>query len=82
MYAIRSYYEAMMVFDAIKESDFEEKHKDFKIESDIKIMVPVDYSEYSKKAVDFAFDWVCLLKGEITLFNSYFSPISSGFPFV
>ncbi len=72
---------AMIVFDSIRESEFDFKHKDIKIESDIKILVPVDFSEYSEKAMDFAFDWVSKLKGEITLFNSYFSPLHAGLPF-
>ncbi len=72
---------AMMVFDAIREMEFETKSKDIQLDSNIKILCPVDFSEYSKKAVDLAYDWVCRLKGEITLFNSYFSPVSSGLPF-
>ncbi len=73
---------AMMVFDEIKELDFEKMHPPvINTETDIKILVPVDFSEYSNKAVDFAFDWVEKLKGEILLFNTYFSPINSNFPF-
>lgn len=73
--------QAMMVFDAIRESDFSSKEVHVETESNTKILVPVDFSEYSKKAVDFAFEWACKLKGEITLFNSYYSPIGSGLPF-
>ncbi len=73
---------AMMVFDEIKELDFEKMNPPkINTETDIKILVPVDFSEYSNKAVDFAFDWVETLKGEILLFNTYFSPINSNFPF-
>ncbi len=72
---------AMMVFDAIREIEFESKSKEIKLDKNIKILCPVDFSEYSKKAVDLAFDWVCRLKGELTLFNSYFSPVNSGLPF-
>ncbi len=73
--------QAMMVFDAIREADYDVRKKEFKLDENIKILCPVDFSEYSRKAVDFAFDWVCKLKGEITLFNSYFSPVNSGLPF-
>ncbi len=73
--------QAMMVFDEIREVDFENKDKDVNLDRDIKILCPIDFSEYSKKAVDLAYDWVCRLKGEITLFNSYFSPVNSGLPF-
>ncbi len=73
--------QAMMVFDAIREADYDVKRKEIKLDKNIKILCPVDFSEYSKKAVDFAFDWVGRLKGEITVFNSYFSPVNSGLPY-
>ncbi len=72
---------AMMVFDEIKELDYEKIHPVINTETDIKILVPVDFSEYSDKAVDFALQWVEKLQGEIQLFNTYFSPINSNFPF-
>jgi nucleotide-binding universal stress UspA family protein len=73
--------QAMVIFDAIRESDFESKHHKLKLDKYIKILVPVDFSEYSQKAVDIAFDWVKTLKGEITLFNAYYSPVHTGLPF-
>jgi nucleotide-binding universal stress UspA family protein len=73
--------QAMIIFDAIRETDFEFKHHKIKLDKHIKILVPVDFSEYSQKAVDIAFDWVKTLKGEITLFNAYYSPVHTGLPF-
>lgn len=73
--------QAMIVFDAIRESDFKSEHKKLSKKVNHKILVPVDFSEYSQKAVDVAFDWAVKQKGEITLFNSYFTPVNSGIPF-
>ncbi|SMO38488.1 Nucleotide-binding universal stress protein, UspA family [Saccharicrinis carchari] len=72
---------AQMVFDSIRESDYEKPHSAEKISNDIKVLVPVDFSEYSQKAVDMAFDWVAQNTGELTLFNAFYSPLSSGLPF-
>jgi len=73
--------QALRVFDAIRESDFDSDHHKQSKEVNYKILVPVDFSEYSQKAVDVAFDWVIKQKGEITLFNSYFSALNTGIPF-
>ncbi|TLX73633.1 universal stress protein UspA [Labilibacter sediminis] len=73
--------QAMMVFDAIRESDYNSEPHDVISTQTVKILVPVDFSEYSQKAVDVAFDWVVKQKGEITLFNSYFTPLNTGIPF-
>ncbi|MCW3804836.1 universal stress protein [Plebeiibacterium marinum] len=73
--------QAMIVFDSIREMDFESTHKEFELDKNINILVPVDFSEYSKKAVEMAFDWVSRLKGRLTIFNSFYSPVSSGLPF-
>ncbi|WP_068471840.1 universal stress protein [Saccharicrinis aurantiacus] len=73
---------AIGIFDALREVEYSDKHNaipDYK--SDFKILVPIDFSEYSNKAIDIAFDWVCKIKGEITLFNCYFSPLGSALNF-
>ncbi|WP_066631823.1 universal stress protein [Labilibacter marinus] len=72
---------AIKIFDAIRETDFELKHKQTSPPETIKILVPVDFSEYSQKAVDIAFDWVVQTKGEIILFNAYYSPVGTGVGF-
>lgn len=73
--------QALIVFDSISESDYETTKPPSKAVKGIKVLVPVDFSEYSQKAVDIAFDWVAQGTGELTLFNAFYSPLSSGLPF-
>ncbi len=46
-----------------------------------KILLPVDFSDYSRKAADLAFEWATVLKAEITLMHSYFDPVLNTLPF-
>ncbi|TRX70825.1 universal stress protein [uncultured Carboxylicivirga sp.] len=46
-----------------------------------RILLPVDFSEYSKKAAEFALDWANELNAELTVFHTYFNPIVSTMPF-
>lgn len=46
-----------------------------------KILLPIDFSDYSRKAADFAFDWAKNVGAEITLLHTYFDPIVNSLPF-
>jgi nucleotide-binding universal stress UspA family protein len=46
-----------------------------------RILLPVDFSEYSRKAAEFAMDWARELEAELTIFHTYFNPIISTMPF-
>jgi len=46
-----------------------------------RILLPIDFSEYSKKAADFALAWAQELDAELTVFHTYFNPIISTMPF-
>lgn len=46
-----------------------------------RILLPVDFSDYSQKAADFAFDWAQVLKAEITIFHAYYDPVITAMPF-
>jgi nucleotide-binding universal stress UspA family protein len=46
-----------------------------------RILLPVDFSDYSRKAADLAFDWAFSLKAEITLVHTYFDPVINALPF-
>ncbi|MCU4158111.1 universal stress protein [Carboxylicivirga sp. A043] len=46
-----------------------------------RILLPVDFSEYSRKAAEFAMDWAHELEAELTVFHTYFNPIISTMPF-
>lgn len=63
-----------------------EKHPDYQItfgiDKDIlslknMIFVPVDFSDYSKKACEFAFNYAAVIGSPIKLFHAYFSPLYS-----
>jgi nucleotide-binding universal stress UspA family protein len=46
-----------------------------------RILLPVDFSDYSEKAADLALDWAMRLNAEITVLNVYFNPIINTLPF-
>lgn len=46
-----------------------------------RILLPVDFSDYSDKAADMALEWAGRLKAEITVLNVYFNPILNTLPF-
>ncbi|WP_430811766.1 MULTISPECIES: universal stress protein [unclassified Carboxylicivirga] len=46
-----------------------------------RILLPVDFSEYSRKAAVLAMDWARELGAELTVLNTYFNPIISTIPF-
>lgn len=46
-----------------------------------RILLPVDFSDYSDKAADFALEWAARLNAEITVLNVYFNPIINTLPF-
>ena len=45
------------------------------------ILLPVDFSDYSYKAADFAYDWAKALDAEIDLVHTYFDPVINSLPF-
>lgn len=46
-----------------------------------RILVPVDFSDYSNKALNIAYDWALLLDAELTVLHSYYYPIGNTIPF-
>ncbi len=46
-----------------------------------KVLLPIDFSDYSDKASDVALDWAIKLQAEITIFHVYFNPVINTLPF-
>ncbi|HHU58394.1 MAG TPA: universal stress protein [Bacteroidales bacterium] len=46
-----------------------------------RILLPIDFSDYSEKAAHMALDWAVRLEAEITILNVYFNPIVNTLPF-
>lgn len=46
-----------------------------------RILLPIDFSDYSEKAANMALDWAMRLNAEITVLNVYFNPIINTLPF-
>jgi len=46
-----------------------------------RILLPIDFSEYSKKAALIALDWASEMNAELTVFHTYYNPIISALPF-
>ena len=40
----------------------------------LRIMLPIDFSDYSRKAAVFALDWANALNAELSVFHTYFNP--------
>ena len=67
----------------IEQSDFYEYVEKFphqKVEKH-KILIPIDFSDYSLKACEFGFRLAQVMKGEVMLFHAYFSPVYGGITF-
>ncbi len=70
---------ALTLVDVLRESEFR-AHLVKKSEH-ARILVPVDFTPHSNKALNVAFDWALKLNAEITVLHSYFTPIISPIPF-
>jgi nucleotide-binding universal stress UspA family protein len=46
-----------------------------------RVLLPIDFSDYSEKAAGMALDWALRLEAEITVLNVYFNPIINTLPF-
>ncbi|MDR1699049.1 MAG: universal stress protein [Prevotellaceae bacterium] len=58
----------------------EKETDDEKPKKQKKILVPIDFSEHSKKACELSFHLAATMKAEITILHTYFSPIYTGMP--
>ncbi len=73
---------ALRLIEQYKQEQGKQKEKSIKtLRSVRRILVPVDYSEASEKAVDFALDIADTLKAEIKLLHVYYNPILDVAPF-
>lgn len=73
---------AMIIVEQYKTESGEQKEKSLRsIKSVRRILVPVDFSSASAKAVDLALQLADLLKAEIKLLHVYFNPIIDTAPF-
>ena len=62
----------------IEDVDFGEKPEEKTVSEPKKILVPVDFSDYSIKAAKFAFDMAQNIDASIILLHTYYSPFYSG----
>lgn len=46
-----------------------------------RILLPVDFSDYSSKAAEMALDWASLLDAEIVVLHVYYNPVINTLPF-
>jgi len=73
---------AMKVMENIEEPGIE-RFADKKVgrPKKARVLLPIDFSDYSEKAADIALDWAMRLNAEITVLNVYFNPIINTLPF-
>ncbi len=69
---------SMLVLEGMMHEDFELPNLE-KIPP--RILLPVDFSEYSRKAARIALDWASVLNAEVMVFHTYFNPVISTMPF-
>lgn len=50
-------------------------------QGNLRILVPVDFSDYSNKALAIAYDWAQLLGAELTVMHTYYYPVGTTIPF-
>lgn len=72
--------EAMEVLEGMIERNFELLKEEQEHETR-RILVPVDFSDYSNKALSVAFDWAGILDAELTVMHSYYYPMGNAIPF-
>lgn len=73
---------AIQLMASIEQAGLEKALNKNKIKnSPPRILVPIDFSDYSLKAANMALDWAILLKADIVFINVFFNPIISTLPF-
>lgn len=73
---------AVRLIEMYKQDSGEEKEKSIKtLKSIRRILVPVDFSDASEKAIQLAFEIADLLKAEIRLLHVYYNPVVDVVPF-
>ncbi len=67
----------------VLESLLQDKMKKKAKENDTlnRILLPVDFSDYSRKAADFAIDMALNVDAEITVFHTFYDPMINSLPF-
>lgn len=65
----------------IEKNNIWEKIKELPEGEKKKILIPIDFSDYSEKACEFGFRLAHIMNAEIMLFHTYFSPIYGSYTF-
>ncbi len=72
---------ALPVLESLLPEKIEEKDE-VKVKDSInRILLPVDFSDYSRKAADFAIDMAQSVDAEITVFHTFYDPMINSLPF-
>ncbi len=72
---------ALPVLESLLPEKIEEKDE-VKVKDSInRILLPVDFSDYSRKAADFAIDMAQSVDAEITIFHTFYDPMINSLPF-
>jgi len=73
---------AMKLMETIEEPGIEKMVTQKSVKSGkSRILLPIDFSDYSEKAANIALDWAMRLNAEIMVLNVYFNPIVNTLPF-
>ena len=72
---------ALPVLESLLNVGLSQEAGSVKGESTKKILLPVDFSDYSRKAVDFAIDLAKKVDAEITVFHTFYDPMINSLPF-
>ncbi len=72
---------AMKIMEQIEEPGIEKLADKPAIPQNPRVLLPIDFSDYSEKAAGMALDWAMRLQAEITVLNVYFNPIINTLPF-
>jgi nucleotide-binding universal stress UspA family protein len=72
---------ALPLLEGLIEAKLEQQEASSDSPNTNRILLPIDFSTYSRTAADFALEWAQQLSAEITVFHTYYSPVINTLPF-
>ena len=72
---------ALPVLENLLQEKMKKETEKIEEEPSNRILLPVDFSDYSRKAADFAIDMAQKVDAEITVFHTFYDPMINSLPF-
>jgi len=72
---------ALPVLESLMHDKLKKKSSAGTADETVRILLPIDFSDYSKKAADFAIELAKEVGAEITVFHTFYDPMINSLPF-